>query len=61
MKRVAGSTRSARDLIRPLREHPTLEAARIGTGSAKRNAEIQALLGLPDTWAGPGFLRRWAA
>ena len=49
------------DNLAPLRDHPTLEAARIGTGSVRRNAAIEALLGLPDTWAGRGYVRRWAA
>ena len=47
--------------LAPLRGHPTLEAARIGTGSQKRNAEIEALLGLADTWSGKGYVRRWEA
>jgi hypothetical protein len=33
--------------FRPLVNHATLRRARVGTGSVKRNAAIQALLGLP--------------
>lgn len=36
------------DSMRPFLGHPTLRAARVGTGSARRNAEISKLLGLPD-------------
>jgi hypothetical protein len=44
--------------LEPLVDHPTLHALRLGTGSKKRNAELLARLGYPDTEAPSGELRR---
>jgi hypothetical protein len=44
--------------VEVLRDHPTLQRLRLGTGSIKRNKEYESRLGYPDTEAPSGELLR---
>jgi len=44
--------------VRPLRDHPTLQRLRLGTGSVRRDEELRSRHGYPDTDAPSGELLR---